>query len=69
MTRNGKVAIAEDDFVPQTAAKDDSWMTRLKSVPTPVWEALILTPVILVVIGLFLLPTVYYALPPPQVRR
>ena len=45
-----------------------SWKTTLKSIPVPVWEALVLTPVLLIIIGLFMLPTVFYAQPSKQVR-
>ena len=44
-----------------------SWKRMLKSIPVPVWEALVLTPVLLIIIGLFMLPTVFYALPSKQV--
>ena len=71
MTEGKNVAIPEVDTAPQAVSKpkedssESSWKMRL---PTPVWEAVILTPAILLIIGLFLLPTVYYALPAQQVR-
>ena len=76
MTEKESVAIpAEVDTDSQAVDKpkedstESSWKMRLERVPTPVWEAVILTPAILLIIGLFLLPTVYYALPAQQVAN
>ena len=75
MSKNGSIAIAHAELDPQAVAKPReksseglSWKTRLKRVPTPVWETLVLTPALLFTAGLFLLPTVFYALPTRQVR-
>ena len=72
MIEKESVAIPEVETAPQAVAKPNEgskslWKMRLKRVPTPVWEAVMLTPAILLIIGLFLLPTVYYALPAQQV--
>ena len=75
MTTKKNVDIANVEMNPGavTTPKENrsvrSWKTTLKSIPVPVWEALVLTPVLLIIIGLFMLPTVFYALPSNQVRE
>ena len=71
MTKKGSLDMAEMNPGAVTTPKENcsvrSWKRMLKSIPVPVWEALVLTPVLLIIIGLFMLPTVFYALPSKQV--